>query len=366
MKKIKKSLQKIFKGFFHLIFKIIYGKIIYKPDNLISSKIIINYVKNQNIINFFKKKYKVYRIKNGRIYTDNVENVGLINGNKIIDNISYQQIFGNLVGADQNICIKNGTPRLKKFFKGRVLSLAQGASGNFNYYHWLFDLLPKIKLYTEIYSLSDLDYLYASKLSDWQIQSLIPLGLEKIDVIDNEKYRHIQADEVICTDHPSYYMGYIREQSQNIPIWIVEWLKNTFLSCAKKFPCNDKIFIDRSASPNMHSQFVNNEEVTEFLINKGFTKYKIEELNFFEKIYLFKNSSFVIGAHGAGLANLTFCKKGTKVVEIRPKNHLNSMYKNLSTINNLEYNLIHTNVVDNSQLLNGDIYLDTNKLKLLL
>jgi len=362
MKKINKLLQKIFKVFFQLIFKLIYGKIIYEPDNLISNKILITQVENPKIVNFFEKKYQIYKIKKGRIYTDNVENVALINDNKIIDNISYQQILGDLVSAEKNISIKKGTPRVKKKFKGKVLSLAQGASGNFNYYHWLFDLLPKIKLYSEIYNLNDLDYLYASKLKNWQIQSLIPLGLDKINIIDNNKYRHIQADEVICADHPYYYSGYFEQQGQNIPSWIVDWLRETFLGCEKKFFCNDKIFIDRSSSPSKHCQFINDEEISEFLINQGFTKYRVENLNFFEQIYLFKNSSFVIGAHGAGLANLTFCSKNTKIIEIRPKNHTNSVYGKLSEINNLNYKLLSTNFIEKSRNLKGDIYLDIKEL----
>lgn len=363
MKKIKKSLQKIFKSFFQLIFKLIYGKIIYDKNNLESNDILINEIENKNIINYFKKKYRIYKITKGRIYTDNVENVAIINNNKIIDNISYQQIFGNLMSADKNICINKGTPRVKKKFKGRVLSLAQGASGNFNYYHWLFDLLPKIQLYLEVYDIEDLNYLYSHQLKDYQIQTLGPLGVEKVNIIDSQKHRHIQADEIICTDPISYYSGYVAEQSKYIPFWVVQWLCNTFLECAKKFTCNDKIFIDRSASQSKHCQFINDKEISEFLINKGFTKYKTENLNFFEEVYLFKNANYVIGAHGAGLANLAFCKKGTKIIEIRPKNYTNSLYSKLSDINNLDYRLISTDVVETQNQSFGDINLDINHLK---
>ena len=362
MQKIKRLFQKIFKGFFNLFFKIIYGDVIYNKNNLTSSQIMISQITNKEIINFFKKKYNVYKIKDGRVYTDNVENVALIDKNKIIDNISFQQISGFLTTADKNSSIKKGTPRIKKKIKGRVLSLAQGASGNSNYYHWLFDLLPKIKLYSEIYDLKDLDFLYTSKLKDFQISSLIPLGLNNIKIIDTDKLRHIQAEEVICTDHPSYYSGYVVDQSKYIPLWIVSWLRGIYLECAKKFPCNDKIFIDRSSANSRHCQFINDEEVSEFLINKGFTKYKTEDLNFFEEIYLFNNSSYIFGAHGAGLANLVFCNKDTKVIEIRPKNHPNNLYEKLSNINNLNYKLISTDIVE-GQNSNGDILLDINLLK---
>ena len=362
MKKIKKKAQIFFKKFFQFIFKLIYGKVVYDVNNLISNEIEIKQLLNNNIINFFKREYKIYKIMNGRIYTDNVENVAVINKNKIIDNISYQQISGNLVGADKNICIIKGTPRIKRRFKGRVLSLAQGASGNSNYYHWLFDLLPKLKLYSKIYDFKDLDYFYVEKLKEWQLLSLIPIGLEKISVIDTKKYRHIEADEIVCTDHPSYYDGYIKEQSKNIPNWIVEWLRETFIKYAKKFPCNEKVFIDRSSPSIKHCKFKNDEEISNFLISKGFTKYKTEELNFFEQIYLFSNASYIIGAHGAAFANLTFCKKGAKVIEIRPKNHTDSNYKRICEINDLNYSLLSTNVIEKADQLNGDIYLDIEKL----
>ena len=248
-----------------------------------SNQIKIDEISDKNIINFFGNKYKIYKIKNGRIYTDNVENVAIIEKNKILDNISYQQVLGNLVGTSKNICLKKGTPRLKKKFNGRVLSLAQGASGNSNYYHWLYDLLPKIKLYSEIYDFKDLDFLYINKLKDWQLSSLAPIGLGKVDIIDSQKFRHIEADEVVCTDHPSYYSGYIKVESKNFPVWIVQWLRETFLKFEKKFSCNDKIFIDRSSTLTKHCKFINDDEITKFLINKGFTKYKTEQLNFLNK-----------------------------------------------------------------------------------
>ena len=360
---LKKFSQSVFKKLFQIIFKLLYGRIIYVSDNLLSNNILINDIKNPNIRTFNDKTYRIYNIKNGRIYSDNVENVAIIDENNIIDNISYQQIQGNLVSANKNICLQKGTPRIKNRFKGRVLSLAQGASGISNYYHWLFDLLPKIKLYSEIYNFNELDYLYAGNLQNFQTETLVPLGLDKIKVIDIANYRHIEADEIICTDHPNYYEGFIENKSKDIPAWTVKWLKDTYLKHAQKFECNDKIFIDRSSSQSKHCQFINYNEILGFLSEMGFSKYKTENLNFFEKIYLFNNANFIIGAHGAGFANLAFCKKGTKVIEIRPKNRTNSLYGRISEINNLDYSLVTTKVIDESEKIYGDIELDLNELK---
>ena len=361
MKIVRKLLQKIFKSFFRQVFKIIHGTIIYDKDNHKLKNITIDLINNKNIINFFNETYKIYNIKHGRIYTDLVESVSIISDNHIIDKVSYQQINGNLVSSDKNIALKNGTPRLKKYFSGRILSLSQGASGHSNYSHWLFDILPKIKLYSEIYKISDLDFIYLNKLNNFQQESLKLLGLEKIKVIDSKKFRHIQGDEIICTDHPSYYKGYILEQAKNIPDWIIIWLRSEYLKNAEPFTCNNKIFIDRTDGAK-HCQFINNTEVSEFLIKRGFTVYKLEELNLKKQIYLFNNAKFIIGAHGAGLSNLAFCKKDTKVIEIRPNNHPNTIYERISKINNLDYKLISTDIVSDNNI-RGDIYLDTNLLK---
>ena len=222
----KKKLQFIFKSFFRSIFKILYGKIYYS-ENI--KNIEVKTINSTDIINFYGKKYRVYKIINGRIYTDNVSNVAIISGNQIVKNASYQQINGELKSASNNVTLKIGTPRIKKNYKGRVLCLAQGASGHMNYCHWLLDILPKIKLYTEIYNLDDLKYFYLNKLNNFQKESFDLLNLDQIKIIDSKLKRHIQSEELIATDHPNYYKGFIMQEHKNIPTWIIKWLRNSFL-----------------------------------------------------------------------------------------------------------------------------------------
>ena len=67
------------------------------------------------------KDYFSYKIVNGRIYTDYVEQVAVIDGNNLVSDVSFQQILGELKGAKHNIVLTKGTPRIKKKIKGRVL-----------------------------------------------------------------------------------------------------------------------------------------------------------------------------------------------------------------------------------------------------
>ena len=127
---IRKILQNIFKSFFQILFKILYGKIIISKD---INKINLKKIKVNNIyIN--KKKYNldnnIYKVSNGRIFTDLEENVAIIKDNFIIPEISYQQVNGELKKVNYNSVVYKGTNRILKTRNGKIFCLAQGGSGN--------------------------------------------------------------------------------------------------------------------------------------------------------------------------------------------------------------------------------------------
>ena len=358
--KIKKNFQNLFKLLTQKIFKKIYGEI-YIDNSSSMQNLKVHEIGSKNINTFFGDSYKVYQINFGRIYNDNVQNVAIINKNKIINGPSYQQIKGDLKSADKNICLKIGTPRIKRKFKGRVLNLSQGASGHNNFSHWLLDMLPKLKLYNEVFKYNDLDYLYLNKLNSFQKKSLELLGLQNLKIIDSNYYRHIECDQLIATQHPSYFNGFILDQAKYVPDWIVKWLRDSFLEKSKKIEIKNNIFIDRSLSNFKHSQIINLKETKNLLKQEDFDIVKLENLSFDEQIYVFSNAKIVIGAHGAGLTNLCFSKEKTKVIEIRSSEpgygFQNKVYERISEINNLNYSLLSTPHLSEKNL-NGDLFVD--------
>ena len=79
------------------------------------------------------------------------------------------------------------------------------------------------------------------------------------------------------------------------------------------------MFIDRSDSKFIHYQLYNNEEIIKKLKKKGFAIYKLSTLSILDQISLFNSSKLILGLHGAGFANIIFCKKNTKIFEILRK-----------------------------------------------
>ena len=363
MIKFKKKVQFYFKKFFQLIFLLIYGKIKYQKNVTLSNNIIKR--KIENIVSDIKdsKSYFSYKIKNGRVYTDYVEHVAIIDGNTLVNEVSYQQISGELKDAKENIVLNKGTPRIKKRIEGSVFSLIQGASGNNNYFHWIFDILPKIKLFSEHYSLKEIDFFYVPNLQNFQKQTLSMFNIGEDKILNSNLHRHIQTSELIVVDHPWYHKGFILDQVEFLPSWIVGWLSDFCLKYAKKFDNNEKIYIDRTESKFNHCQIQNDNEIYNFLREKGFSNYKVGKLSFFEQIYLFNNAKIIVGAHGAAFTNLAFCKPDTKIIEIRPSTQPNNNYKRISQISNLNYRLIKTKELDENQKKYGDIYLPVNELE---
>ena len=162
---INKQLQFLFKKFFQVIFFLLYGRVVYKKDKKNSK--ILKEVKIDN------KKYYVAEVKKGRIYTDYLEHVSIIdNKNILVNNVSHQQIDGAMFSSKSNSALIKGTPRLKKKIKGSVLCMTQGISSANNYFHWMFDILPRLEMIKKIIHLKNIDYFYFPELKKWQKDTL--------------------------------------------------------------------------------------------------------------------------------------------------------------------------------------------------
>ncbi len=335
---IKEKLKLFYKSLIRSFFKFLYGEILLsKKTNGFIKKINID---NSLFKTFKNGKYKIYVVKNARIYTDNNENVAIIKNNLILPKISYQQVFGVLRSYKYNCALTIGTPAFVKKIGGKVFNLCQGSSGN-NYFHFIFDIVPKIYLLSSKINLKEIDYFYIADPKNWQIQILKNLGINKDKLLSSKKHKHIVADEIYTVDHPWYTKGHILNSVKEIPKWIIIKNRKKFLKNNKN-NLKKKIFLDRSESPYNHCQINNPNTVNKFINQKKFESYKPELLTFKNQIKLFNNSSIIIGAHGASLANIIFCKPGTKIIEIIPADHPNRKCERISKILNLKYFRIKT------------------------
>ena len=358
-------MQKIFKKISYGIFLKIYGSIDNSIENDKDNRIkvkSINIDKEQN--------YKIYKISNGRLYTDRIHDTAAILDNKIIEGPSFQfrQVSNPIDNSKirskfnygrypniptiiinskirNNIVFSKGTPRKLKNLNGSVLSLLTGGGGNNNYWHWLFDVLPRFGLCSKIINLNEIDYfLLPSLLKKFQKETLDCLNIPQNKRISSEKFRHIKAKELIMTDHPLVTSGNATKDNLNIHNWIISWLKANFLNpnIITEQKIKNKVYIDRSNTISNHSpqRLISNEdEIKKYLLKNDFIFVKLHEISFREQVNLFNNAECIVGLHGAGFVNVVFCKPGTKIIELRSLNTGDTV-KNLSKKNDLNYSSI--------------------------
>jgi len=341
--KLIKNIKKLGKVLFQIIgyqlFFFLYGKINGISESNKEKKISIrmSYLDNHN--------YKVYQVDDGRLYTDTINDTAIIIDNKIVEGPSFQ--FRPVKNADvkDNIVFEKGTPRIKKNINGNVLSLLTGGAGNLNYWHWLFDVLPRIEIANKILNYQEIDnFLVPSVKQKFQFESLELLDINKKKILPSNEFRHIQATSLLLVDHPYVLNNNPSIEIQQMPKWIIQWLRHKFLvkNNNLKYSKHKKIYIERnnlSHNRTIRRKIKNELEVKSFLFKNGFHPVSPEFLSFREQINLFSNADYIVGLHGAAFANIIFSKKNTKILEIQ-SNGTGDVIKNLAISSDLLYDRI--------------------------
>ncbi len=219
---------------------------------------------------------------------------------------------------------------------GRVAVISQIAY--FNYYHWLVEVLGRLAL-LEMHHI-EYDWLYVPNNTPVMKKTLELWGVDPKKIISPPANNtcSLQADQIIL---PSFLM------STNIGFdfthpYTNNYVRNKLLTAvlAKdiKHNFNKKVFISRQDTGR---KFTNENDIFNALKSYGFEKYELSKLSFEEQVLLFNNAEIVIGEHGAGLANVLFCKPNTQVIEIFQE--LKSIcFWALANLSGLNYNAIKT------------------------
>ena len=308
-------MSQIYKELVSFFFKIVYGKINYfhKKNRCVK----IHKVEKD------KRKYKIFEIENCRVYTDTVHDTAFINKNRIINQVSFQ--LRNLVNSNikNNRVLKHGTPKFLKTLDSPLLCILSGGAGNNNYWHWMYDVLPRIGIVENKFALKKFKFFFVpNKEFLYQIDTLKILGILKKS-ISSKKFKHIYSDKIIATNHPWQYSKSAHKDIGEVPKWISFWIRKKFLKFKSKKKFYNKIYIDRSDSKfNINNKriILNEKEIREILLKKKFKIIRLSEYSFKDQIAIFNNAKIIVGNHGAGFANLVFCKRNTKIVEFIDKN----------------------------------------------
>lgn len=234
-------------------------------------------------------------------------------------------------------------------FRREVLATITSIAGAKNYYHWLFDDLPRLKLLEGV--IDEIDYLIVPHdLKRFQLETLDLLGFPESRLLKIKDGMHLQCERLLV---PSF--GSTWNMS-----WTCEFLRDSFLPDDLAEP-HRLIYISRKDAT--YRKIVNEEEVEDYLREIGFEIAQTSELPFLEEVRICAEAKIVVGPHGAGLCNVIFCRDA-KVLEIFPPSYVNGCFWSLINIDGGEYHyLIGENTPGNSSYSRRNFRVDMRRLK---
>lgn len=248
----------------------------------------------------------------------------------------------------QSIFMKVKLPRIAQ------LSLSVGVptcDGMDNYFHWLFEVIPRIHLLKE--SGLKIEKYYVPGDRAFQTETLRLVGIATSDAIEPSESAHLRCNEVIV---PTRMPG--------ISACAVAFLRQEFLRESVIGPQplrRRRLYISRATAPGRR---VRNEEVLSVeLTRMGFEVAVLEKLSVAQQVRLFHEAAVVIGPHGAGMSNLVFCQAQTLVIEMFAPEYVNAVYGQLAGLCELRYlyYICHGRTVQPGQpdVVRQDMFVDT-------
>lgn len=206
-----------------------------------------------------------------------------------------------------------------------------------NYFHWLFDVLPRVGLIRSSGEGADKYIFRGGGPPAYQDETLDMMGILPEQRIYTNHRLHLKAEKLIVPSLASRYEWSEYPQPVTYSRWACDFVRyELFLKqAAVNSTGGERLYVSRAKAN--HRRLLNEDEIMTKLAAIGFTAVDPGALSVKEQIGLFGSAKFIIAPHGAGLANLAFCSPGTKVVELFSPAYVPGYYWLLSNHFGLDY-----------------------------
>ena len=269
----------------------------------------------KKIVNANKSNFEFSRIDSAQVNLD--EGVSFFNLDRRPPVLIKESTFWQPIDVD----LKIGLVPVLALPKLQAVSDVYIIPNEQNYYHWMFDVLPYVIAIQKIDQ--DVTFLSGAKLTTYQLESLS-------DLIVTNQLNHVwvNASNLILP---------LRRHETGFPTAsVLKILQEYFFH---KFQPDEmckvsRIYVSRRNSSRAPK---NESEIEQVLMSLGFQILECNDLSLHDQFKAFQSAEIVIGPHGAGLTNLMFCQKGTKVIELIPSTFHNPCYEQLSSLSGLTY-----------------------------
>ncbi|MEM9826363.1 MAG: glycosyltransferase family 61 protein [Planctomycetota bacterium] len=212
---------------------------------------------------------------------------------------------------------------------GTVLSLMSEFSQK-NYCHFLFDCLPRFELFRRSsFGNQEPDAIVVpGSASERRRQQLQRVGVPIDKIIWYDDHPGCCAESLLLTTFPGLPRCY--------PPWAIDFLRMHFLqSDPPPSSGGRRLFVSRKG---FDRDIQNRDEIESIAKTMGFEIFQPHLHDDAPRI--FSQAEIVVGGHGAGLADVAYCKPGTQVLELLADVHIYPYYYSIAASAGCEYSAL--------------------------
>lgn len=216
-----------------------------------------------------------------------------------------------------------------RFLIGKIHDLHRvylvSTGGSDNYYHFIFDLLPKLLMISnKIISTDSL-----------VIGDCIPVGKKIIQELNLNCVKIFRQSTTIKSKNMIIPFYTIKRQG-NPDMYSLRLLREYYLKqVSVDIRLEKKYYIVRGRRQGRN--ITNEDRLIESLSIIGYEPIKLDNLDFIQQLSVFFNAKSILSIHGAGLTNIFICKSKTKIYEIFPKGFNGDNFRRISNTLHLDY-----------------------------
>jgi capsular polysaccharide biosynthesis protein len=202
------------------------------------------------------------------------------------------------------------------------------AVGSSNYFHWMFDILPRLGLLMEANQLESIDcFLISEVVHEFQKETLARLNIPSGKFGFTDPNFHCQYKQLIVPSLLGITGSMTKRQC--------DFLRRYMLPAVQNKNCNQRLYISRRDAKTR--RILNENDLIPILKEADFQIVDMENLSVSDQASLFQSAAFIIAPHGAALTNLVFCNPGCQVLEIFSPTYVNPCYRALSHLVDLNH-----------------------------
>jgi capsular polysaccharide biosynthesis protein len=302
-------------------------KNIYFKNSPIISK--YKYLNNEN--NFIEviKKHNLNKTECLTIIKNaSVSYHGLISKNKFL----VKESIKNSIWDSYFINNKNYLyiPKITRIINGKILVLPTATN---HLSHYIFESLIRLSY---LKNLKEFKFIVYNNLSPYLLEILMSFGITKKQILSKPTFETWNVGELFFPSIEWFEMS--KKKSL--------FLSNKIIRKRINFSNNyKKIYISRRDSRD-NRNLINEKEVENYLITKGFKIILASKLDIYKKINILENAEIIVTTLGSGLFNLFFCKTiKAKVVLIGTKTFLIRDFVQLSFFKKIKLYFVEANQI---------------------